>query len=138
MGCSCDTLYYESEGERMYVNDSQVVTLAEALARIGFPIHNLDVREYTREHASETFVSFPKEQPSVMLRAGGHPWSFCSGAMLFSFCAVRKDSSGKWYEINQGYAVVCDIKETKHTNPPGYAVQEWVSHEVVFKLVEPA
>lgn len=118
----------------MFADPSKVMSLSEACTKRGFPISCLLVEgHYLKDHANEFMVEYSDH--SAHLNPGGEPWCFCSGSVLFSFGAVRKNMHGNWERINRDFAIVADIKTTKHESTLG---KSWHSNRIVYKLVESA
>lgn len=93
----------------------EVISLAEALRRRGFPICNLHADAYTVEQAEEIMVGYDPEW-TAHLNPGGEPWAFCGGPILFSLCEVQLAKTGWWYFITRSHAVVIEtLDKWPHT-----------------------
>jgi hypothetical protein len=87
-----------------------VVTLAEALRRRGFPLHTLKLSEASAANAATTLVAW-SDSSSVPFVAGEPRHYIGMAAVLFSFGAVRLvDPSSGWCKlIATEYAVCVEI-----------------------------
>lgn len=114
-----------------------VVSLAEALRRRGFPLtHILCESEWTKNQAEEILVGFDPTSTALLNdNSQGECFVKCSGDMLFSFGRVSPYNKGAgrddhYFYIQGGYGIVADIITTEHN---GYK-----SQRIVYKLVQSA
>ncbi len=105
-----------SDDNRTY----DVITLREALSRRGFPLECLEHSEYLDREADNKLVGWNPDA-KVCANVGGEFWSFCSGAVLFSFCEVElwnwTGNTTQYKTISRGWNIVVDGKKLKLVSP---------------------
>jgi len=98
-----------------------VITLEEALRRRGFSFTNL--AHCCSAETKDSLVAFNPEGQAY-LNAGGLPWYYCGGVVLFSFCSVKEyeGSSGRYYALAHSFAISADRDDKGN---------------IIFRLVQP-
>jgi hypothetical protein len=95
------------EQKTIWVNGKKlpVLTLEEALRRRGFSFDKL--QHTCSADTKDSLVAYNPEGQAY-LNAGGLPWYYCGGVVLFSFGSVREDSGGRYYALSHSFAISAD------------------------------